>query len=210
MAFTGLFLVFFILFHMYGNLKMLLGPDAFNGYAAWMREAFYPILPHGGFLLIFRILLAASFLVHGYAAFKLWGRASKARGSAYVAHNTLATSYAVRTVRWGAIILIVFIIFHLAQFTWLAINLGADYSSMLPYDRVVFTFSQWYWVLGYAIVMIILGMHLRHGVWSAMATLGANKKSRELAINITAWVIAAAVVVGFLIPPVLILLDVIN
>nr|NLD40636.1 succinate dehydrogenase [Actinomycetales bacterium] len=45
MAVTGLFFVFFVVFHMYGNLKMLQGPEAYNGYALWLREAFYPILP---------------------------------------------------------------------------------------------------------------------------------------------------------------------
>lgn len=210
MAVTGLFFAFFILFHMYGNLKMLFGPEAYDGYAEWMREALYPVLPHGGMLLILRVLLLVSLAVHAYAAFSLWARARKARGTAYVAQNTLSTSYAVRTMRWGAIILLAFVLFHLAQFTWLALNIGADYSTMTPYERMVFTFEHWWWVAAYAVVMIILGMHLRHGLWSAMATLGANKKSRERAINVTAWVIAAAVVIGFLIPPVLILLDVIN
>ncbi len=210
MAVSGLFFALFILLHMYGNLKMLYGAEAYNGYAEWMREALYPILPHGGMLWILRIGLIVALAVHAKAAVQLWARARAARGTPYVKKQTVATSYAVRTVRWGAIILLGFVLFHLAQFTWLTINLGADYSAMTPYERMVFTFEQWYWVALYAVVMTTLGLHLRHGLWSAMATLGANKASRERVINLGAIVIAAAVVIGFLIPPVLIFLDVIN
>lgn len=210
MALTGLFFAIFILLHMYGNLKMLGGPEAYNGYAEWMREALYPLLPHGGMLLILRVMLAVGLAIHAYAAFRLWFRARSARGTAYVQRKSLATSYAVRTMRWGALILLGFVTFHLAQFTWLVVNLGADYTAMTPYDRMVFTFEQWYWVLFYMVVMVTLGLHLRHGLWSSMATLGANQARREAVINWTATLVAGAIVLGFLLPPVLIFLDVIN
>lgn len=210
MAVTGVFFAVFILLHMYGNLKMLAGPEAYDGYAEWMRQAFYPVLPHGGMLWILRVGLLVSLAIHGYAAFKLWARARAARGSSYVKRTTLGTSYAVRTMRWGAVILLLFVAFHLAQFTWLVINLGADYSAMGPYDRMVFTFQQWYWVAAYLLVMVVLGLHLRHGLWSSLATLGGNRQKWQGTINATAILIAGGVVVGFMLPPVLIFLGVIN
>lgn len=210
MAVTGLFFVFFVVFHMYGNLKMLQGPEAYNGYAVWLREAFYPMLPHGGLLLGMRVLLLVSLIVHAYAAIRLWARARAARGTAYVQRQTLATTYAVRTVRWGAVVLFVWVVFHLAQFTWLAVNLGADYSTMQPYDRMVFTFEQWWWVLVYGVAMVILALHVRHGLWSSLATLGGNKASRQAALNWVSIVLAGLLLIGFMLPPVLIFLDVIN
>ncbi|HHW82366.1 MAG TPA: succinate dehydrogenase cytochrome b subunit [Actinomycetales bacterium] len=210
MALTGLFFVLFVVLHMYGNLKILWGPEAYDGYATWLREAFYPLIPHGGVLLVLRILLVISLAVHGYAAVKLWLRARAARGTAYVERNTLATSYAVRTVRWGSVIIFVWVVFHLAQFTWLAVNLGEDYSTLSPYERMVFTFQQWWWVLLYGIVMLILALHVRHGLWSAFATLGGNKKSREAALNWLAIFLAGLLFLGFMLPPVLIFLNVIS
>lgn len=207
MAVTGLFFVFFVLVHMYGNLKMLQGPEAYNGYAHWLREAFYPILPHKGLLWILRIGLLVSLAVHGWAAVKLWARARAARGTPYVERNTLATSYAVRTVRWGSIIIFLWVVFHLAQFTWLVVNVGSD---LEPYERMIATFEQWWWVLLYGVVMVILALHVRHGLWSSFATLGGNKKSREHMLNVVSIILAAALAIGFMIPPLLIFLDVIN
>ena len=80
MAFSGLFFVFFLLFHAYGNLKMFLGQEAYDSYAHWLHEdAFYPIFPHGGFLLVFRVVMVVLILVHILAALDVWVRSKKAR-----------------------------------------------------------------------------------------------------------------------------------
>lgn len=207
MAVTGLFFAIFVLFHMYGNLKFFIGQDAYNHYAEWLKgPAFYPILPEGGFIWLMRALLIISVIIHAKAAITLWLRARRARGTAYVSKNRIATSYAVRTVRWGSMLLLAILVFHLAQFTLLTAQVGGAYDITDPYGNMVMSFSNWYMVLLYFIFVSIVGMHLRHGVWSALATLGANKKSRERVINIVAWLAGAALVVGFMAPPVAILL----
>lgn len=211
MALTGLFLVFFVLAHMYGNLKMFAGPEAYNNYAEHLRVLGEPILPRMGALWILRVLLLASVFVHMWSAFSLWFRARRARGAnAYVARRSVAVSYAVRTMRWGGVIIVAFVIFHLAHFTWLRIEIGGDYQTLSPYERMVVSFEQWWLWLLYGVVMVLLAMHVRHGAWSAMATLGANKQRRERAINLAAYAIAAALVIGFMLPPTAILVGIIN
>ena len=84
MAFTGLIFVIFVLFHMYGNLKMFFGPEAYNHYAEWLKhDMLYPILPHGWFIWIFRICLILVLLGHVGAAAHLVVRNYRARGTRY-------------------------------------------------------------------------------------------------------------------------------
>ncbi len=211
MAATGLFFVFFVVFHMYGNLKMFAGPEAYNGYAEHLRVMFEPILPRMGLLWILRVLLLASVLVHAWSAFSLWNRARKARGTVgYVNRHPMATSYAARTMRWGGVLILAFVVFHLLHFTTLHIEIGGDYQALSPYERMIVSFEHWWLWLAYGIVMLLLAMHVRHGVWSSLATLGANKKRRQMAINVVALAAAALLFVGFMLPPTAILLDLIN
>jgi succinate dehydrogenase / fumarate reductase cytochrome b subunit len=79
------------------------------------------------------------------------------------------------------------------------ITVGGSFDS--PYDRLVAAFSTWYVVAAYALAMLALGMHLRHGTWSAVQTLGWSTQGRERAIKRTALTIALVIVVGFLLPP---------
>ena len=206
MAVTGLFFVFYLVLHMYGNLKLFFGMEAYNHYAEYLREFLYPILPERGVLWILRVMLAFSIGVHVYSAVSLWARARRARGGVgYAAKRSIATGYAVRTMRWGGIIILAFVVFHLAHFTWLAIEIGGDYQTLSPAERMVASFENWWLVVLYGISVALVAMHIRHGVWSSMATLGASKKRREFAINAVAIAIALAIFIGFMLPPVAIL-----
>ncbi|MBM7824985.1 succinate dehydrogenase / fumarate reductase cytochrome b subunit [Arcanobacterium pluranimalium] len=211
MAGTGLIFVLFLLFHMYGNLKMLLGADAFNHYAHWLQnDLLYPILPHKGGVWIMRVFLLLAIVGHAYSAIALWGRANKARGNAYkVSTGTkvrAGQTYTARTMRWGGIIIAIFIVFHLLQFTTLHLSVGAEnYAAMEPYDRVVAGFSvPWLWAF-YLVAMVAVALHVRHGVWSALATLGLSTRKRERAFKLTGDIVAFALIVGFMTPPTMIL-----
>ena len=72
MAISGIFFVFFVLLHMYGNLKMFNGPEAYDGYAQFLRDVGYPIVPNEGVLWILRILLLVAIVAQVHAAFVLW------------------------------------------------------------------------------------------------------------------------------------------
>lgn len=206
MAVSGILFVLFVLLHMYGNLKAFSGQEAFDGYAASLRTLLYPYLPHEGFLWIQRVVLTVAVVVHVAAAATLWRRARHARETRYLKHKRLVQTYSARTMRWGGIILLAFIIFHLLQFTTLTINVGGTFDS--PYQRLVTAFQpeHWYVYAVYLLAILSLTMHVRHGVWSSLQTLGASDRTRERGINGLAYLVAAALLVGFMAPPTAILL----
>ena len=207
MAVSGLFFVLFILMHMYGNLKMFNGPDAYNGYAQFLRDVGYPIVPHEGVLWILRILLVVAVIAHARAAFILWKRGKIARGpNQYKVKRGKKNqqTYASRTMRWGGVIILLFIVYHLLQFTTLTISVGAEnYSEMTPYDRMIAGFQpEVWWIFAfYAVTLLALSMHIRHGAWSALQTIGLSNRRREVAFNAIAIAIGAVVFIGFMAPP---------
>ena len=208
MAISGILFVLFVLLHMYGNLKAFSGQEAFDGYAHSLRTLLYPYLPYEGFLWIQRLVLLVAVVVHAGAAIALWRRARTARPQRYVVSKRTAETYSARTVRWGGLILLAFIIFHLLQFTTLTINVGGEFDS--PYERLVAAFSHWWLYLVYLVAIVMLTMHVRHGVWSSLQTLGASDRTRQRAINLLAYVVAAALLIGFMLPPTAILLGFVN
>ena len=203
MAVSGLYFVFFVLFHMYGNLKILAGREAFDEYAHHLRTMFQPILPYEGFLWLYRLTVLVALVAHVYAAFVLWSRARGARSQRYAVQKAAAASLSSKWMRWGGVALLLFIAFHLAQFTLLWVNVGGPQAT--PAERVIVGFQHWWLTLIYVIALAALAMHLRHGVWSASQTLGLTNTARSRAVANTAGLaISAIVVIGFLIPPLLI------
>ncbi len=202
MAITGLLLIAFLLMHMVGNLKMFLGPESFNHYAEWLKgEIFYPIFPAGSFIWLFRAVLVAAIVAHMYSAWVLTVRDRAARGSNYVVTKRRAQTYSARTMRWGGVILAGFLVFHLLQFTAQVVTTGFQ-AGATPYDMVIASFSQWWVTLAYAVWVAIVCLHVRHGVWSALTTLGAHTSPKARGfLNGLAWVIAIVLFVGFMIMP---------
>lgn len=202
MAITGLIMVGFLLMHMYGNLKVFMGAEAFDHYAHWLKgDILYPLVPSGWFIWIFRAFLLAAIVAHIWSAAVLTGRAHAARSSNYVQHKRLAQTYAARTMRWGGVILAGFLVFHLLQFTAQVVTTGFRAGSE-PYDMVIASFSQWWVTLAYLVWVAIVCLHVRHGVWSALTTLGAHTSPKARGfLNGLAWVIAIVLFVGFMIMP---------
>ena len=212
MAGTGLVFVGYVLLHMYGNLKALAGQEAFNTYAEHLRTFGEPILPYGGLLWIVRVVLIVSLVGHGYAAFSLWARAGNARRTKYEATRT-----AMRTawMRWGGVFILVFLIWHLLQFTILKISVNADeYGPAVennPYLLVVATFQVPWMTLIYLLAMGALFLHLMHGVFSAAQTLGwTDSPAAYRRAKLVGWATAAVIAGGFCIPPLAILFGLIK
>jgi len=121
MAVSGLIMVLYLLAHMYGNLKVFSGKAAFDGYAEHLREIGEPVLPHAGALWIIRVVLLVSVLVHFYSALMLWRRAhvASSRGAAGQRYQStknrrgVQRTYASFTLRWGGLVVALFIIYHL-------------------------------------------------------------------------------------------------
>ena len=212
MAGSGLFFVLFVLGHMYGNLKLLWGEKSFNEYAHHLRTIGEPMLPHRGALIIFEVLLVLALIAHVYSAFKLWGRAGAARSQRYAVKKTQVggvSGHAKSAMRWGGVFLLLFVIFHLIQFTLPKVNFDGG-STENPYQLVHDSFELWWVALIYVLAMIALALHLMHGIWSAAQTLGyTSTPAARLKAKAVAQIVAAVVVVGFLVPPLAILFGII-
>ncbi len=214
MAVSGLIMIGYLLAHMYGNLKVFAGQEAFDDYAHHLRTLGEPILPYGGALWIIRIVLLVAIAAHVYSAVVLWKRDRRARGgtSRYQsskAKRGVQRSYASFTLRWGGIIIILFIIYHLLHLTWNVVAPGG--ASTSPYERLVNGFQIWWLVIIYTIALLAVGLHLRHGVWSALTTLGANTSATtRRRLNLLAYVVAIVITGGFLLVPYSILFGVVS
>src|SRR5690606_5720617 len=106
MGVSGLLLFGFLVAHMLCNLMALQEPEAFNGYALFLRQVGYPAVPHYGVVWVLRVGLLAAVLVHVFAAFQLWSRSRAARPAGYRREKNLSFTYASRTMRWGGVIIL--------------------------------------------------------------------------------------------------------
>jgi len=210
MAVSGAAFIAFVLVHMYGNLKAFAGHDAYNEYAEHLRSIGEPELPHEGMLWAIRAVLIVALLVHVACAFVLWRRSARARTTKYVVKRNRASTLSSRWIRWGGLTLLLFIVWHLLNFTIGKVNVSGGPTND-PYDLLVDSFQTWWLTLIYLVAMVALGMHLRHGVWSAAQTLGLtnNAKARRNA-NVLGVLLAVVIAGGFSLVPIFILLGVIE
>lgn len=199
MAVTGLIMLLYLVGHLLGNLKVFFGPDDMNGYAHWLRTIGEPFLQHGWFVWLARFALLGAVVAHGVAAYQLSRRDIGARPVKY-AHQRQRASYATRTMRWGGVILALFIVWHLLDLTTGTVNPRGQAGH--PYENIVATFSTWYGNVIYIVAMLAVGLHIRHGFWSAAQTLGANRAGRDRILKGTANGLALVLTAGFLSIPI--------
>ncbi len=214
MAASGLAFIGFVLGHMYGNLKAFSGQEAFNGYAEHLRTIGYPLLPESGLLWIIRIGLIAALVIHVGVALALTRRAHSARTVKYAVKKNVASSVSSRTMRWGGVTILVFLVWHLLNFTIGKINPATGETGDAagdPYSLMVDTFDLWWMTIIYLLAMVALGLHLHHGTWSAMQTLGlTNTAASRARAKAAGWVIAVIVAGGFSLVPLSVLLGIIE
>lgn len=201
MAVTGILLVFFLIAHMLGNLKVFAGQASFEHYAHWLREFGAPILPGTWFLWIQRVLLLVAVIGHIASAAVLAKRARAAQPVRYAHRRPVRTGYAARTMRWGGVIILLFVIYHILDLTTGTLNPVGDPHS--PFANVVADFapSRWYVTLFYTLAVVALGFHLRHGVYSALRTLGQQTPRGQRTVKAIALVFSVLLCAGFLAVP---------
>jgi succinate dehydrogenase / fumarate reductase cytochrome b subunit len=181
MAVTGIILIGFVIAHLVGNLKIFLGPEPggvyeIDEYGHALRELFYPVLPRHVFLWLLRVGLIVAALLHVHAATSLTLMNRRARPVEYQGpRQYLVANYASRTMRWSGYLLIAYILFHLADFTW-GIQPFAPEGWVRGNirDNFIFTFSRWPVTAFYVVANLLLGLHLFHGIWSMFQSLGVN------------------------------------
>jgi succinate dehydrogenase / fumarate reductase, cytochrome b subunit len=194
MAVTGLLLVAFLFAHMAGNLKVFVGAESFDHYAHWLRAIGAPVLPETGYLWIQRAVLTVALIGHVVSATILARRARKARPVRYAHRPKVQASYAARTMRWGGVIVLLFVIYHILDLTTGTLNPVGDPAH--PYANVVADFApgRWYVTLFYTLAVVAVGVHLKHGIHSALRTLGYGGER-------IAWAGSLILVAGFLAVP---------
>ncbi|MET8092733.1 succinate dehydrogenase cytochrome b subunit [Micromonospora sp. NPDC005220] len=201
MAVTGILLALFLIAHMLGNLKVFTGETSFDHYAHWLRDIGKPLLPGVWFLWILRTVLVVAVVAHIVAATVLARRARAARPVKYAHRKKVNGSYAARTMRWGGVIILLFVIYHLLDLTTGTLNPVGNASK--PYGNVVADFApeRWYVTLFYTLAILAVGFHLRHGAFSAFRSLGQQTPRGERRARTAALIFAVLLCAGYLVVP---------
>jgi succinate dehydrogenase / fumarate reductase cytochrome b subunit len=206
MAVTGLVLVGFVIAHMLGNLKIFLGAEAIDAYAVFLRTMGEPLFPYSLLLWVVRIVLLVCVALHITAAVQLTRMNWAARPQGYETKRSIATTYAARTMRWSGVILVLFIVYHLLHLTAGAVGFQSGaFRHLSVYHNVVAGFSVWYVALFYILAMACLCLHLDHGIWSMLQTLGWNNARTTRGLQGLSRGLALVVFAGFISVPVAVL-----
>ena len=173
MAVTGVILIGFVVVHALGNLKVFMGREAFNHYAEGLRTLGDPFFAHSQLLWVLRIGLLVAVVLHIAAATQLTLQSRRARPAGYKRYEgDMVFSYASRTMVWGGVIVLLFVVYHLMHLTWG--NAHPDFVHGDAYHNFVVGFQSRPVALAYIAAMLPLGLHLYHGFWSMLQTLGFN------------------------------------
>ena len=201
MAVTGFILFLFIIGHLLGNMQIYAGADRFNAYGHFLHGV--PEL-----LWMVRIGLLASVVLHVWASVALAARKIKARPVAYAYRRNTVSTYASRTMYWSGPIILAFVIYHILHLTAGYIHPGSRFIEGDVYANTVGGFQVWYVSAWYIVSMILLGLHLRHGVWSMFQSLGFNHPRHTPILRKAAAAFALVITLGFISIPVTVLLGV--
>jgi len=206
MAVTGIVLIGFVIAHMIGNLKLFEGANEINAYSRFLREVGQPELSYGQLLWLVRIVLLVCVALHIIAALQLTRMSWAARPDGYTVKRELETTFAGRMMRWGGVVLAAFIIFHLFHMTGGLVGFEpGQFRHLAVYQNVLAAFAVWPVAIFYIVAMGALCLHLTHGIWSMLQTLGWSTARNEATLKIVSDVIGIAVFLGFSSVPVAVL-----
>jgi succinate dehydrogenase / fumarate reductase cytochrome b subunit len=203
MAVTGAILFLFVIGHLAGNLQIFEGPAKLNAYGHFLHsigELLWPV----------RIVLLLAVALHITATVQLALLKKKARPVGYSRKEAIASSYASRTMYWSGPIVLAFVIFHLLQFTAGYIHPESQFIEGDVYHNVVAGFQVWWVSVWYIFSVSLLGLHLRHGIWSMFQSLGFNHPRHTPILKSAAIVIAVVIVLGYISIPISVLLGIVK
>ena len=212
MALTGIGLLGFVVVHMIGNLHIYEGPVQLHEYAESLRSLGGGLMPRTFLLWVLRLGLAGMFVLHIHSAYSLKERSRKASDKAdfiggekkYSSkRDYVAANYASRTMRWTGPIILLYLLFHLADLTW-GWWLGDNYVLGDPYHNVVASLSNLPVAIIYVVANVALVIHIFHGTWSLFQSLGSNNPKYNELRRTLAKLVAGVSLVGNLSFPVLV------
>lgn len=203
---TGLGLVTFIVIHLLGNLTLFASADAYNRYA-YKLEQLAPLVWTVEALLVIGVLL------HAAIGIQIYLNKRQARTVNYEAYQSAGKpshqNSSSRTMIWTGGLLALFIIWHLVTFKfgphYAIASDDAAIAGIGPRRDlarlVVEAFQQPAYVLSYSLFLGLLGFHLRHGIWSALQSLGLMSNRSSATMTVVGTVGAIAIALGFLVVP---------
>lgn len=196
MAVSGAALLLFVVGHLAGNLQIFLGAEKLNDYAAMLRGA-------PGLLWLARIGLLAALAAHVIASAQIVLANRRARPIGYAAKRDVETTYAARTMAISGPLVLLYVVYHLMMFTFLVT--GPGYSPTDVYRNVVSAFQSPVISGVYIAAMLLLGLHLYHGAWSMLHTLGISSPRYRWLRRGLAPVVAGAITAGYVSIPLAVL-----
>jgi succinate dehydrogenase / fumarate reductase cytochrome b subunit len=208
MALTGLIGIGFVIGHMIGNLMVFFGRDDFNHYAEFLREVGEPLVPRMTLLWVIRLVLLGAVALHILAAYQLTRMDWAGRPVGYTRKKDVQATFASRTMRWGGVIVVLFLLYHIADLT-----LGVVHPNFIPgdaYHNFVTSFQVWWVTLFYVVAVVVLGFHIYHGFWSLFQTLGLNSRTYNRLLRGLALLIALVLTVGFVAGPLGVLFGIVS
>ena len=208
-ALTGLILIGFVIGHLLGNLQIFLGPEYINSYAEKLRSL-------GVFLWVIRGFLLVTVLLHIYFTIGLAIDNRRARPIAYKKKNYNKATFASRSMALSGLVLLAFIIFHLAHFTVRVTDprfqlLKADPLNRYDvYSMMVYGFQSPLVSGFYILAMFLLALHLSHGASSFFQSLGLNDRKLTPRLASLGRIFAWLIFIGYVSIPVAVLLGIIQ
>jgi succinate dehydrogenase / fumarate reductase cytochrome b subunit len=200
MALTGVMMFLFVIGHLLGNLLVFAGRARINAYAQFLHF-------DDSLLWAVRSILIIAAVMHVVVTIQLALRNKEARPISYLRKEAINSSYASRTMYWSGPIVLAFIIFHLLQFTAGYIHPETRFIANDVYHNLVTGFRVWWVSAWYVIAICLLGLHLRHGLWSMLQSVGlAHSLRKERALKQVALIVAVLIVLGYISIPISILL----
>jgi succinate dehydrogenase / fumarate reductase cytochrome b subunit len=208
MAITGLIWFGYLIVHLWGNLKVYAGPQFLNDYGVFLRTVGEPFFGFSQLLWLARIVLIPAFVFHIWAAVQLTTRDAASRPKAYATRKNLESTIASRTMIWGGLFILLFVIYHVLDFTFGTVNPSFEEGNI--YHNIVASFRLWPVALFYVLAMLAVGLHLFHGIWSLFQTLGWNTARTNRLVRNFATFAALALTLGNISIPVAVLMGVVK
>lgn len=202
MAITGIIMLFYLLFHLLGNLLIFKGPSWINAYASILHGS-------GPLLWFIRIIMLIAFLIHLIFAIQLTIENSMARSGPYKLKKNLRSTFASRNMIWTGIIIAIYIAYHLLHFTIPIIHPELSAANNIDasnrpdvFGMVVLNFQRYTVTIIYILAMTAIALHLSHGIQSLFQTLGLNNEEMLPIIIKIGYISSVILLLGFLSIPV--------
>ena len=197
MAVTGLLFTAFVVVHMIGNLKVFGGAAGFDGYAVWLRTLFSPLVPHGGVLWVLRVILVLALVAHVACSVVLIRRSRAAAGPHRRRTGFTLASFGARSMLLTGVVMLLFVVVHVLDMTIGRAPVAPEtFVAGSAHANLVASFSRPFVAAFYALTMLLLAVHVAHGVRTSAGDLGVTGVRARSAVAIGGGVAAVAVLLG--------------